>query len=130
MAIILARHGQPAIRLERTTIDRESYLQQYIFAHPDALPLDEVDEDVRLLVLLREFPTSSGPIDALATDGDGRLYLIETKLYKNPDKRLVLAQILDYGAALWKGYVNGDEFVDRVDALMTEKGGRTDAAPG
>ena len=73
MAIILARHGQPAIRLERTTIDRESYLQQYIFAHPDALPLDEVDEDVRLLVLLREFPTSSGPIDALATDGELRL---------------------------------------------------------
>jgi len=71
MAIILARHGQPAVRLERTTIDRESYLQQYIFAHPEALPLDEVDEDVRLLVLLREFPTASGPIDALATDGDG-----------------------------------------------------------
>lgn len=70
-------------------------------------------------------PLSSGPIDALATDGDGRLYLIETKLYKNPDKRLVLAQILDYGAALWKGYVNGDEFVDRIDALMTEKGGRS-----
>ena len=68
MAIILARHGRPAIRLERTTIDRESYLQQYIFAHPDTLPLDE---DVRPLVLLREFPTSSGPIDALVTDGDG-----------------------------------------------------------
>ncbi len=28
MAIILARHGQPAIRLERTTIDRESYMRE------------------------------------------------------------------------------------------------------
>jgi hypothetical protein len=61
------------------------------------------------------------PIDALATDDEANLYLIETKLYKNPDKRLVLAQMLDYGAALWKAYSDPDDFVTRLDLLMQER---------
>jgi hypothetical protein len=124
MAIILARHGKPATRLERTVIQDESYLQRYIYENPDVLPLDQFEADVRPLVLLREFPTSSGPIDALAVDEDGNLYLIETKLYKNPDKRLVLAQVLDYGAALWKGYSDPDDFISRLDLLMQERTGK------
>lgn len=40
-------------------------------------------------------------IDAVALDQNGDIYLIETKLYKNPDKRQVIAQVLDYGASLW-----------------------------
>jgi hypothetical protein len=52
----------------KAAVDCEYCLQRYIFDHPDALPLDV---DVRLLVLLREFSTASGPIDALVTDGDG-----------------------------------------------------------
>jgi hypothetical protein len=50
----------------------------------------------------RAFPTNSGPIDALGINKDGEIYIIETKLYKNPDKRLVVAQVLDYGASLWQ----------------------------
>jgi hypothetical protein len=57
--------------------------------------------NITLLILGREFPTASGPIDVLAVDATGMLYVIETKLYKNPDKRRVLAQVLDYGAAIW-----------------------------
>jgi len=73
---------------------------------------------------MREFPTPSGPIDALATDEDANLYLVETKLYKNPDKRLVLAQVLDYGAALWKAYPDPDDFVTRLDFLMLKRTGK------
>lgn len=112
------------MRLERTVIQDELYLQRYIAENPDALPLDQLRQNIRLLVLVREFPTSSGPIDALATDDEAALYLIETKLYKNPDKRLVLAQVLDYGAALWKAYSDPDAFITRLDALMEERMGR------
>jgi hypothetical protein len=70
---------------------------------------------LRLLILAREFPTVSGPIDALGIDQDGNIYVIETKLAKNPDKRYVLAQVLDYGAALWRTYENGDEFIARLE---------------
>jgi hypothetical protein len=42
MAIILARHGTPAARLERTVIQDEDYLQKYIYENPDVLPLDQL----------------------------------------------------------------------------------------
>jgi len=87
MAIIVAQAGRPATRLKRTMIQDESYLQRYILDNPDVLPLDQLSEDVHPRVLVREFPTPSGPIDAVAIDEEGNLYLIETKLYKNDSLR-------------------------------------------
>lgn len=121
MAIILSRKGRAVVRLERTVIQDEQYLQRYIAENPEMLPLDQLRQDIRPLVLLREFPTPSGPIDAIATDDQANIYLIETKLYKNPDKRLVLAQVLDYGAALWKAYPDPEGFVSRLDILMQQR---------
>jgi len=43
MAIILARRGKPVIKLERTVIQQENYLQQYLDEHPDMLPLDQLE---------------------------------------------------------------------------------------
>src|SRR6266850_1815407 len=123
MAIILARRDKPAMKLERTIIQEENYLQRYLDEHPDILPLDQLEADIRPLVLVREFPTTSGPIDAIAVDQNANIYLIETKLYKNPDKRLVLAQVLDYGAALWKGFADPDEFILKLDSLLRERTG-------
>jgi hypothetical protein len=119
MSIIVSQDGKGARRIERTVIQKEAYLQQYIHDHPDTLPLQELKDDLKLLVLLREFPTGSGPIDALAVDADGDIYLIETKLYKNPDKRQVIAQILDYGASLWRAAENPESFIERLDELLT-----------
>ena len=72
-------------------------------------------------MLVREFPTTSGPIDALAVDADGDVYLIETKLYKNADKRRVIAQIMDYGAALWRAAESPESFVERIDEILTAR---------
>lgn len=102
MPIILTRQGSDAVKLDPTSLaGREGELQAYIAANPLCIPIDEIEEWLQLMVLGREFPTDSGPIDVLAMDSDGVLYLIETKLYDNPDKRNVVAQVLDYGAALW-----------------------------
>ena len=95
MPIIISRGGQGAQKLLESGVADEDYLQQYVANNPDALPIEEIKEDVRLMIVGREFPTPSGPIDVLALDGDGEIYIIETKLYKNPDKRLVMAQVLD-----------------------------------
>ena len=51
------------------------------------LPLDQLRQDIRPLVLLREFPTSSGPIDALATDDEANLYLIDNKSFTRTQTR-------------------------------------------
>jgi hypothetical protein len=101
MSIIISKKGQNARRLQRASIQQEEYLQAYVHNNPDVLPLDELKDNLRLLILAREFNTASGPIDALGVDADGEIYIIEAKLNKNADRRRIIAQALDYGAALW-----------------------------
>jgi len=121
MAIIVSKGGKDARRLEPSEVKQEDYLQQYIHANPEAIPMTELKDGAKLLILAREFPTISGPIDALGVDSDGDVYIVETKLYKNPDKRLVIAQMLDYGAALWKGYQDFSSFTAQVEATGGSK---------
>ena len=103
MAIIVSKNGSPSAEVVNASdFAHERNLQKYIYDHPEAIPVYEVREDKRLLVAAREVRTESGPIDALAVDNDGDLYVVETKLYRNPDKRTVIAQALDYGASLWR----------------------------
>jgi hypothetical protein len=125
MSIIISQKGMNACKLEPSSITQEDYLQAYIKNNPHTIPIDEIKEDLRLLVLAREFPTGSGPIDALGVDQEGNIYVVETKLAKNPDKRHVLAQVLDYGAALWRTYENSDEFVERLERAVADTFGAT-----
>lgn len=110
MSIIFSSNGDKAVRVDKSAIDQETYLQQYIYDNPESIPLYEIKEDIQLLILAREFGTNSGPIDAIGIDRYGELYIVETKLFKNPDKRLVISQALDYGAALWKHANDFTEF--------------------
>jgi len=98
MAVIISQNGKHATKIDRTSFDSEDELQNYIYENPDVVPLYEIKEDIRVCILARELSTQSGPIDAVGVDQDGEIYLIETKLYKNQDKRHVVAQVLDYGA--------------------------------
>ncbi len=123
MAIIISKNGKNAKKVDKSTFEKEEYLQKYIHDNPESIPLYDIKEDIRLLILAREFSTDSGPIDALGVDKDGEIYLVETKLYKNPDKRLVVAQVLDYGAFLWRSYNNFDEFARVLDEKVNEKFG-------
>ena len=121
MAIIISKNGKNAQKIDESAFTQEDYLQKYIYNNPESLPLYEIKEDIRLLIVSREFPTNSGPIDALGIDKDGEIYIIETKLYKNPDKRLVVAQVLDYGASLWRGYSDFNEFLSIIENQINKK---------
>lgn len=119
MGIIVTRAGAKARKLDRSVVAVESDLQRYIAQNPECLPVEEIQDDLRLLIVAREFPTESGPIYALGIDQEGGIYVVETKLYKNPDKRKVIAQVLDYGAALWQD--NGqsvESFVESIDRAI------------
>lgn len=113
--IIVSEGGRNARRIEESRFDLEDNLQEYIYNNPDVIPLYELDSDARLLVAAREFPTRSGPIDALAFDSSGNIYVVETKLSRNPDKRTVVAQALDYGASLWRHTDGFDDFLATLD---------------
>jgi len=120
MSIIISQDGKKAQRVEKAEFEKEGYLQNYIHENPESIPVYEIDEDKKLFVVAREFRTESGPIDALAIDKDGDIYVVETKLFKNPDKRTVVAQALDYGASLWR-HSDFGEFMNRINDEVNKK---------
>jgi hypothetical protein len=115
MSVIISQNGKNATKLDKISFGLEGRLQEYIYDNPESIPLYDIKEDIKLLILAREFATNSGPIDAVGIDHDGEIYLVETKLYKNPDKRTVVAQVLDYGAALWKSSINLESFLSKLN---------------
>jgi len=121
MSIIVSTKGGGAQKIDKSAFDSEDYLQNYIHENPEAIPVYEIQEDKKLFVVKREFETESGPIDALAIDKDGDIYIVETKLYKNPDKRKVVAQALDYGASLWKHLNDFNEFKNILETEIQAK---------
>ena len=120
MSIIISKNNKSE-KIDKTDFNNEDYLQNYIYNNPEAIPIYDIDEDKKLFIVKREFSTNSGNIDALAIDKDGEIYVIETKLYKNPDKRKVIAQALDYGAALWRYYNNFDDFLEVINDEVQRK---------
>ncbi len=83
-------------------IQNEAWLQQMIFAHPELLPVTEFDESFSPLIPIgREVSNQSGYIDNLYISPLGQLTIVETKLWKNPERhRTVVAQIIDYAKEL------------------------------
>ena len=114
MAIIVSHNQKDAERLDPTSFGLENEIQSYVYDNPNVIPLYEIDDDIRLFIACREFQTKSGRIDGLGFDERGNIYVIETKLYRNPDKRTVVAQALDYGASLWRYATNFDDFISQL----------------
>lgn len=123
MSLIISQNGKNAQKLDRTSFANEDELQRYLYDNPDIVPLYEIKEDIQVLVLARELPTQSGPIDAVGVDRDGEIYLIETKLYRNADKRHVVAQVLDYGASLWRHFQDSSRFIALLEENAQQKFG-------
>ncbi|MBY5924754.1 MULTISPECIES: hypothetical protein [unclassified Halomonas] len=106
--ILLRQHSGEAFTtatrapLGFTNSRNEAWLRDLLAAHPDLLPIEEVDPSFGPLVsLCTELSTEAGPVDAAFISPSGRLTLVECKLWRNPEaRRKVIAQILDYARAV------------------------------
>jgi hypothetical protein len=121
VSIIIIRNGN-ASRVAASEFELESEMQKQLHANPGILPLHEIREGAELIAVVRELPVSAGYIDLLGFDAEGEVYVIETKLARNPDRRTVVTQALDYGAALWSGYAEPPAFFSAIDDLLTRAG--------
>lgn len=76
----------------------EAYLQDALNKSPDLLPIDEIDPSFGPLATLgREIDN----IDNLYISPTGKITLVETKLWRNPQAtREVVAQVIDYASRL------------------------------
>lgn len=75
-------------------------LLEDLFVESKSLTTNDSSEPIRLCILSRQYQTMVGSLDIMAVDEDGSVYIIETKLQDNSDRRAVIAQVLDYGASL------------------------------
>src|SRR5687768_6440916 len=116
MVILISRGGGDGRKVSQAPIENEKQLEEYLEKNLSVFPWDEIEPDADLLHIGRQFGTMSGPSDILAVDGSWNLYVLETKLDRNADKRRIVAQVLDYGASLWQSYGDGHDFTKALDA--------------
>lgn len=129
--IVITPDGR-SVRLQRISMgsssgsDRfdENWLQETLFRNPTLLPIDEIDPAYESCIpVCRELSTPAGPLDLLYVTPKGRLVIVETKLWRNPEaRRAVVTQALDYAKELAEW-----EYEDLAAAVARANKGNADA---
>jgi hypothetical protein len=98
---MLMRQGDAEPQLiPETPLPLEKDLHDVLTLHPALLPAEDLGLG-RVVVAGRESSLVSGYADLVLIDEQGHLCVVEVKKAGNPDTRQVVAQLLDYAAALW-----------------------------
>lgn len=107
-------HALTRIHFDDTKI-AERFLQETIHKSPQILPLDRLDTDFSPPVSIgREIAN----IDNLLVSPTGKLSIVETKLWRNPEAtRHVLAQLIEYANRLWR--MEFDEFQELAGQALS-----------
>ena len=102
----------------------EDTLQRIIYSQPELISSPEIDADYgKLIPLAREVPIQSGSIDILLMTPEGRLCVVETKLWRNAEAhRTVVAQVLDYAKDL--ASLSFNELIEKVTRRSGEEARR------
>ncbi len=87
--------------VEETELLAEKSLHDVLTRHPELIPADDL-EIGSTVVVGRESGLETGYADLVLLDRSAQLCLVEVKKEGNPDTRRVVAQLLDYAAALWQ----------------------------
>lgn len=97
---MLTRQGSSEELIPETELPLEKDLHDVLTQHPQLLPAEDLGLS-SLVVVGRESSLTSGYADLVLVDHQGHVCLVEVKKAGNPDTRHVVAQLLDYAAALW-----------------------------
>jgi hypothetical protein len=97
--------------VEESTVPTEAALHEVLMRHPSLVPASDLGFE-RMTTVGFEASLASGSADLVLLDRRGRICLVEVKKEGNPDTRRVIAQLLDYAAALWG--MTLDEFEAQV----------------
>jgi hypothetical protein len=104
---LIEQDDGPSKRVERLAFGEtsgrdEAWLRNTLFDHPELLPVRDIDSSFDPLIpLCKELQTEAGPLDLAFINPNGRLTLVECKLWRNPQaRREVVAQVLDYARAI------------------------------
>lgn len=115
--ITVWRNGK-LVNVKNKPFNNEEEFRESLLLNLNIIPVEEISdgEDKSIKAWRTEFPLEDfGSIDILGVGDGGGIYLIETKLFQNEDKRKVIAQVLDYSTGLWKHYgYSLDRFLEKL----------------
>lgn len=123
LVLIDNERTQVVQRVPQGEARREATLRDLIVDHPDLLPVHDIDPSYgRLITVTKELSIPGvGFVDVLLMDEDGRLVVVECKLWRNPQaRREVVGQILDYARELSR---YGFEDLQRQVSIATKRQG-------
>ena len=103
LVLISASERQVIERVPPGDARREHTLRDLIFDHPEIMPVHQLDPGYgRVFTVAKELTVPGvGFIDVVLADENGRLVIVECKLWRNPQaRREVVGQILDYAREL------------------------------
>ena len=86
--------------IAETAVPTEAELHEVLMRHPELVPATDLGFG-RMVTIGFETNLASGSADLVLVDDSGRICLVEVKKAGNPDTRRVVAQVMDYAAALW-----------------------------
>jgi hypothetical protein len=92
--------GEEPHLVQETPLPKEAQLHEALTTHHELVPAEDLGLG-RTAVVGWESGLASGYADLVLVDEYGQLCLVEVKKEGNPDTRRVVAQLLDYAAALW-----------------------------
>lgn len=116
MQIVALEPDGQVVALEPQEFSLEVDLQDLLRDYPRLLlaPLPAY-QDRTIWTIGYEVPTEAGSIDLLCLDSTGEVWVVETKLAKNPESRKqVVGQVLGYASAV------AEWSVDRLEAVAQE----------
>lgn len=108
MSALLIDDGEPfeLIRADLSAGMTEKWLQRVLFENPRLLPIDQMALGAgKMVPVCRELPLPKMGknvfVDIFGVTTEGRIVIIECKLWRNPQaRREVVAQIIEYAALL------------------------------
>lgn len=123
-------HAESVVLLSPSHMDSEysyseAWLQNLLHTNPTLLPVEAFESSFeQIFSVARELPTPAGPIDNFFITPDGDIVLAECKLWRNPEaRRKVIAQIIDYAAAL------SEWDYEHLGVVVNQKNGTTHENP-
>jgi hypothetical protein len=99
---VMIRGGDGGVErlVEESAVPTEAALHEVLMRHPSLVPATDLGFG-RVVTVGFEATLAAGSADLVLLDDEGRLCIVEVKKAGNPDTRRVIAQLLDYAAALW-----------------------------
>lgn len=116
MQIVALEHAGGVVALEPQPFGIEVHLQRLLREYPRLLLAPVGDyQDRSIWTIGYEVGTEAGSLDLLCLDSTGEVWVVETKLAKNPEaKKQVVGQVLGYASSIsaWT--------VDRLQAVAQD----------